>query len=118
MNSAYYYRSARVESNTSSDRDKLCRIHASKPRSTFSLDLDEITIDTVLDLVCSEVTLKIAKAIFAVLALIGCISAVCGAELGAAVLVSSCVCLTLVMFLEYLAHGDGEGSDTSEYSDR
>lgn len=118
MNSAYYYRSARVESNTSPDRNKLCRIHASKPHSAFPIDLDEITVDTVLDLICSEITLKISKAVFAVLALIGCISAICGAELGAAVLVSSCVCLTLVMFLEYLAHGDGEGSDTSEHTDR
>lgn len=93
--------------NANTSDGKTCRIHVPKPREeSVREELGSMNIDTVLEHVCSEKALGCAKAVFATLALAGTVAIVRGAQLGAVMLVSSCVCLTLVMFLEYLTNGE------------
>ncbi len=107
MNSAYYYRSNKSYMNANATDGKTCRIHVPKRREeSVREEFGSMNIDTVLEHVCSEKVLGCAKAVFATLALAGAVATVRGARLGAATLVSSCVCLTLVMFLEYLTNGE------------
>lgn len=100
MNSVYYYRSGKKYTNGSGE--ELCRVHVPKRRERTSIIPEEMNLDTLLALICSERVLGCARAIFGAVSIVGLVGIIRDAELGLETLVSGCVCLTLVMLLEFL----------------
>lgn len=65
-------------------------------------------IDMVLDFFCSARFISLSKAVFGLMMIFGFFGLIGGANIGSISLVSGCVCLTLVIFLEYVILCDKE----------
>ena len=65
-------------------------------------------IDMILDFFCSARFIVRAKAVFGFMALLGFLALIGGIEAGSLSLVSGCICLTLVILLEYVILNDKE----------
>jgi len=109
MNATYYYNSHRKSINFDNYASKTGTRVAVFPshEKSHSINADDIsTLDRILAFFCSSEFIFIAKLIFGSFSLAGFISILCGSSEGAISLVMGCICLTLVILLEYVTEAE------------
>lgn len=109
MNATYYYNSHRKSINFDNYASKTgtrVAVFPQKTKSDFLTAEGTSALDLVLAFFCSAEFILVAKIVFGLLALIGFLSMLCGISSGSISLVMGCICLTLVILLEYVTEAE------------
>ncbi len=113
MNGNYYYKPYKNYTPCTAACSKKGTHAAAAPSFTEGANFAEKAlafIDTVLEFFCSAEFISVSKLIFGLVMLCGFFGLVGGVGFASVLLVSGCVCLTLVIFLEYVVVCDKENS--------
>ena len=105
MNATYYYNSHRKSinfDNYSSKKGTRVAVFPTKAKSDFLNAESTFSLDLILAFFCSAEFILIAKIVFGLLAITGFLSMLCGISAGSITLVMGCICITLIVLLEYV----------------
>lgn len=109
MNATYYYNSHRKNinfDNYASKKGTRVAVFPTKAKSEFLNTESTSSLDLILAFFCSAEFILIAKIVFGLLALTGFFSILCGISSGSISLVMGCICITLIVLLEYVIESE------------